>query len=377
MMKQFRKILGKIAIFMLLSGLAVSQAGANDIGWLTPWAYRQAVTIANPCGAAVTDYQVNIALDNSFAYGNALPDGSDIRITGPDGATIIPYWIEKWDVGGLSASIWVKVPSIPPAGTIVYLYYGNPSPPGPPVVEMPPVGPWAKIPGNPIRPIGDPGNGESLLGENLVYDEVTGHYWMVFAIYRGASAVGLAWSDTPADPGSWHWHGQVIAAANAPHIIKHGGLWYIIYSDWSHGWGPPTPSICADTATNIGGPYSRADTLLTVSEPWEAARVDEPYAFQRSDGKWILMYMGDAGGTTEQVGYAIADDLCGPYTKFAGNPCIPFGPPGSFDAGTVADAWVVELNGTFYIGYTVSSTKSSPWRTAMATTTDWVTFTKQ
>ncbi len=49
---------------------------------------------------------------------------------------------------------------------------------------------------------------------------------------------------------------------------------------------------------------------------------------------------------------------------------------GSFDAGTVADPWVYEYHGTYYIGYTVSSTKNSPWQTALATTTDWINFTK-
>jgi len=42
----------------------------------------------------------------------------------------------------------------------------------------------------------------------------------------------------------------------------------------------------------------------------------------------------------------------------------------------VADPWVVEFQGTYYIGYTVSPSKSSPWQTAYATTTDWQTFTK-
>jgi hypothetical protein len=48
-------------------------------------------------------------------------------------------------------------------------------------------------------------------------------------------------------------------------------------------------------------------------------RVDEPYVFQRNDGKWVLVYMGDAGSITEQVGYATADNITGPYTPFAGN----------------------------------------------------------
>jgi hypothetical protein len=130
------------------------------------------------------------------------------------------------------------------------------------------------------------------------------------------------------------------------------------------------------TSPAIGGPYTHAGQVLPVTEAWEAFRVDEPYVFQRNDGKWILMYMGDEGSTTERIGYAEADDIMGPYTKFAGNPVIDFGPPGSIDAGTVADPWVVEFHGVYYIGYTVSPTKSSPWNTALVTTSDWVTFTK-
>ncbi len=104
--------------------------------------------------------------------------------------------------------------------------------------------------------------------------------------------------------------------------------------------------------------------------------MDEPYVIQRPDGTWVMMYMGETGVTNEQIGYATANDLLGPYTKQCSTPCLPFGPPGSYDAGTVADPWVVEFHGTYYIGYTVSPTSSSPWQTAYATTTDWLTFTK-
>jgi hypothetical protein len=334
------------------------------------------VTISNPCGEEATDYQVQVTLDSTFDFSKALADGSDLRVTDGNGVTPISFWIETW--APPNASVWVKVPSIPTGGTTIYLYYGNLSPPGPPepeLVEVPPIGPWDKHPDNPIVPIGDPGGGSGLLAENMVYDDVTGHYWLLFAVYRGGSRVGLAWSDDPGDPTAWYWHGIVVNSANAPHLLEYSGNWYIFYADRGHG-PSPYPIAVAESTTGVGGPYVYVGPVLTPSEPWEAYRVDEPYVFQRNDGKWILMYMGDAGGTTELVGYAEADDLLGPYTKFTGNPCIPFGPGGSIDAGTVADPWVVEFHGTYYIGYTVSPTKSSPWRTSYVTTTDWVNFTK-
>ena len=96
-------------------------------GWLDPaWAYRDPVTISN-VPAALSNFQVHVVLNGSFAFAKAKSDGRDVRFTASDGVTRIPFWIETWDPKTSSASIWVKVPSIPSNGTIVYLYYGNPA----------------------------------------------------------------------------------------------------------------------------------------------------------------------------------------------------------------------------------------------------------
>jgi len=356
---------------ILVSGTISAQ------GWFDEsWTYRRAVSVPNPSGTDLTDFQVSIALGaGNFSFANALSDGSDIRITTSDGSTTIPFWIESWNPAGQSAIIWVKIPVLPAAGTSVFIYYGNPAPvvTPPEPVETPPTGPFSRNVLNPIVPAGDPGTGANLLAENVVFDPVSGHYWMVFAVYRsGSYGVGLAWSDSPTDAASWHWHGNIYTHATngsfAPHILYDNGLWYVFFAI--------RPNIVYITCSTINGTYSAPTVVLSPSETWETYRVDEPYVFRRNDGTWILTYMGDAGSTTEQIGYATAASLTGPYTKFAGNPCLPFGPAGSYDAGTVADPWVYEYHGVYYIGYTVSPTKSSPWSTACATTTDWLTFTK-
>ena len=235
-----------VALFTLLvlgiapglkpASLDAALASPNADGWFGhAWSYRRAVTITCPCTQTQTDYQVQVSLDASFDFGNAQTDGSDLRVTASDGVTQIPFWIESWNPP-TSASIWVKVPEIPAgSGTTIYLYYGNAHPTNDPV-EVPPVGPWTRAAGNPIVPIGDSGNGASLLAENIVYDEGTGHYWMVFANYRNGS-VGLVWSDTPAAPNSWHWFGPVINSGNAPHILKYAGTWYIFYSVMAEYYG--------------------------------------------------------------------------------------------------------------------------------------------
>ncbi|MCU0458725.1 MAG: DUF2341 domain-containing protein [Bacteroidales bacterium] len=361
---------------VIMTGLLSVQFLSAQADWYNEnWSYRREVAVPNVGGADLTEFQVKITLDNSFDFSKALADGSDIRVAAGDGTTLIPFWIEEWIPASTAATIWVRVPSIPVSDTVVYIYYGNPTPaaPGEPV-ETPPVGPFTRAAGNPIVPAG--ATGSSLLAENIVYDPISGHYWMCLANYS-QSCISLCWSDTPTDPGSWTWGGNVITTfsifySGAPHLLHHNGTWYLFYAD--------RPNIRVATSSAVGGPYTINPTpALVPSGPapaWDNFRVDEPYVFQRNDGKWIMIYMGDAGDVTEQVGYAIADNVGGPYTAYEGNPVIRFGPSGSYDAGTVADPWVYEYHGTYYVGYTVSSTKSSPWQTALATTTDWVNFTK-
>ncbi len=365
------------AVFALLLLLMSARDIAAQNWYNNDWPYRRIVSVPNPSATDLTDFQVQLTLTQgvNFDFSRTLSDGRDIRITAADGTTLIPFWIEQW-TAGVSASIWIKVPLLPASGTTVMVYYGNPSPevPSQDPVETPPVGPFTRAAGNPVVPAG--ATGTSLLAENIVFDPVSGHYWMCMANYT-QSCISLCWSDTPTDPASWTWGGNVVTTfttfySGAPHLLFHDGLWYLFYAD--------RPNIEVATATNVEGPYTIQPTpVLQPSAPtgaWDSFRVDEPYVFQRNDGKWVLIYMGDAGSVTEQVGYATADDILGPYTPYAGNPCIAFGPPGSFDAGTVADPWVYDYHGVYYIGYTVSPTKSSPWYTACATTSDWEEFTK-
>ena len=345
--------------------------------WNTGWQYRTPINVSN-AGTGLAGYQVKLKLDSSFRFDHVNSAGTDLRFIAKDSTTLLPFWIESWNPP-TDATIWVKLYSIPAPGTPIHLYYGNPDTPVPaPPTDVPPTGPWTKA-STPISPIGGPGS--SLLAENMVYDATTQHYWMVFANFS-TPGVGLMWSDTPSDPASWRWWGNIYnnpgggGGSFAPHILQYNGIWYVFFSDWS---GPVAGqhSIVAITSPNISGPYSDPATVLSpASGTWEHYRVDEPYVFQRVDGTWILIYMGDQGNVREQIGFASASNLLGPYTKFPGNPILDFGPPGAFDAGTVADPWVYYFGGVYYIGYAASPTSQSPWQTAYATTTDWQTFTK-
>ena len=113
-----------IAMIATMGMLTTEFANAQD--WYdTDWQYRREVTIENPGATELTDYQVLITLDNSFNFVHVNADGSDIRLTDTDGTTLIPFWIEDWDVGSELARIWFKMPSISIGGSTAYFYYGN------------------------------------------------------------------------------------------------------------------------------------------------------------------------------------------------------------------------------------------------------------
>ena len=90
------------------------------------WQYSREITVSENSGSTLTDYQVLLQLlDGNFP--TTTSDGADIRFTDINGNEL-SYWIEKWDYPGKSASIWVKVPSIPANGkSTIKMYYGNPS----------------------------------------------------------------------------------------------------------------------------------------------------------------------------------------------------------------------------------------------------------
>lgn len=110
-----------VVIFFISTSLAAQT-------WYNPsWLYRIPVTVTNPGVTSLTNFQVKINLDPSnFDFAKARNDGGDIRLTSGNGDTPIDFWVESW-IQGSSASIWVKVPSLPAAGTTLFIYYGNSS----------------------------------------------------------------------------------------------------------------------------------------------------------------------------------------------------------------------------------------------------------
>jgi len=105
------------------------------MAFLSGWNYRKKITLSNSGGSALTDYQVKFTVNRSTGtdsgfttYVGTKCDSTykDIRFTKSDGTTLLNYWIESSNSS--TATIWVKVDSIPASGTAdIFLYYGNSS----------------------------------------------------------------------------------------------------------------------------------------------------------------------------------------------------------------------------------------------------------
>lgn len=104
---------------------------------LPGWASSKVKIINGSTAGAVTNYQMKITVHKSNGTDTATDvylgsvvrdDFGDVRFTDSDGTTLLDYWLDAI-VSGVSADVWVEVPSIPidPGTATIFLYYNNPS----------------------------------------------------------------------------------------------------------------------------------------------------------------------------------------------------------------------------------------------------------
>jgi len=89
------------------------------------WSKSGVITIDNTDGDEQTDYQVELTLTAlNFDFASAKADGGDIRIL--DGETELSYFIDSFNQGTETGTVFIKLPTIPADDTKeLTLYYGN------------------------------------------------------------------------------------------------------------------------------------------------------------------------------------------------------------------------------------------------------------
>lgn len=126
---------GRIAACLALAVLMLIRPEVALAWWHDDWDFRKQIRFdLSPNGADVSetlaDVPVLIRLSaGNFAYfGDAKPDGSDLRFVAADDLTPLPFYIEKFDSVNQIALIWVRLPRLTAGSTAesVFMYYGNP-----------------------------------------------------------------------------------------------------------------------------------------------------------------------------------------------------------------------------------------------------------
>lgn len=127
MMRNFAHLILAAASLFALNAYAADGFNADD------WKHKQK-TLLNTTAEGVElkqgATQLPLALrlhTGNFAFAEAKPDGSDLRVTAADGKTPLRFHIEKYDATNELAVIWVQQPKLAPLAKTdaVYLLWGN------------------------------------------------------------------------------------------------------------------------------------------------------------------------------------------------------------------------------------------------------------
>jgi biopolymer transport protein ExbB len=124
----------RVALMLGLAVLGMSWGTEALAWWNGDWAFRKEIDFdLTPTGAdipgAPTDVPVliRLSLANFQYFGDAKPDGSDLRFIAADDKTPLAFHIERFDPQAQIALVWVRVPRLTGGAKTdkILLYYGN------------------------------------------------------------------------------------------------------------------------------------------------------------------------------------------------------------------------------------------------------------
>jgi len=132
-----------------------------------------------------------------------------------------------------------------------------------------------------------------------------------------------------------------------------------------------------DLYTGAWKKYGAPDIILDrgATGQWDDSDVAVGEVMQIGD-RFYMLYAGTTAPPAWQGGLAYADNMRGPWTKYAGNPVLPFGGTGAFDEGAVKPTDITFEGDKFVVWYHCRD--AVDWKgIARAETTDWINWTNR
>ncbi len=148
-----------------------------------------------------------------------------------------------------------------------------------------------------------------------------------------------------------------------PFVMKVGSLYHMWYEVVVTGCGPFGYCDEIYSATSADGRTWNQQGLVLGLGPtgaFDAASVSDPHVVAAGDGTYRMYYTGTDSSHDAEIGMATSTNLLN-WTRYAGNPVLPFGAPGAWDNAHVA-APSVALAGfvwtMYYYGFANGSSAS-------------------
>jgi hypothetical protein len=181
----------------------------------------------------------------------------------------------------------------------------------------------------------------------------------------------VPWVRSPGNPvlapgvsGSWDE-----SAAVAVTVIFHQGIYKMWYAG-DNGLGYATSADGLAWTKHVSNPV----LLPGTTGSWDEDTVDHASVIY-ADGLYRMWYIGNGVDAFEafRIGYATSPDGV-MWTKYAGNPVLDLGPPGSMDDEEVFHPWVIYEGGLYRMWY--NGRDGSTQRILYASSPDGITWTK-
>lgn len=286
------------------------------------WKYRRTIHLNPP--TCQSNYAVLVTLTVDIMgnpYTHIKKDGSDLRFTGPDGKTLLNYWIELWNNTGISR-IWVQVED--PGTAKIYMDYGNPNAnsfsDGTSTFDFFDDfddGIWAKYSKNPILTRTEPWEARAICEPSVIYEDSIFKMWYMgcktsagcnAALGYATSKDGFTWKKHPDNPILRDTEDAIIR----PTVLKHNDTYYLFASDYQ--WNEAAGVINRWTSRD-GINWTNKTTVLRPTELWEG-HFHNTGIIVDDDGTWKMLYTTDG-----PFGYAYSSDGLH-WTKYGDNPVI-------------------------------------------------------
>ena len=242
---------------------------------------------------------------------------------------------------------------------------------------------WTDYSGNPILPLGAPGEWDSAETGGPDVIVVNDTYYMYYAGHNGSAwSMGLAFSD---DGISWTKYENNPVLTGTPGEWDQGTLWVpnvIRFNETHFIW------VYGATSAGIGVAWSTDgihwskyanNPVITPTPGWYDSAEAEGGHTVLVNGTLYLYIIGYASdGTGARGGVATSTDgihwtkIPGPFTY---NSILDIGPPGSVDDVEVEPEEPLILDGVWYLCYSYRST-SAYWKCGLAISDDGVNFVK-